>query len=185
MKLAKPTESLLNVTEATRLSYGPHKAILVDPTAGTVTFGWHSPAGHDSDSLSFTGGLLTPSEDHKYNETVIPLSDEAAVKAQARKLNISLTREIETPEYLEAVARREQAAARRRALLDGRKAIVVDWEPEHPAVRAAMATAITEWELVEETDKEISRYAVIDGLIIEQVEEDGEEPKIERVWMAA
>ena len=183
MKLTKPTESILNVTEVTRYSYGPHKAILIDPTAGTVTFGWH--AGYDSDSLSFTGGILTPSEGHKYNETIIPLADVPAIARQARNLHISLTREVETPEYLAAVARREGAAAARRALLDGRKAIVVDWEPENPAVRAALATPITEWELVEETDKEISRYAIIDGLIVEQVEEEGEEPKIERVWMAA
>ena len=185
MKLTKPTESLLKVTEVTRHTYGPHKAILIDPAAGTVTFGWHSPANHDSDSLSLTGGILTPAEGHRYNETIIPLTDVPAIERQARKLYIALTREIESPEYLAAVARREGAAAARRALLDGRKAIVVDWEPENPAVRAALATPITEWELVEETDNEISRYAIIDGgLIVEQVEEEGEEPKIERVWMA-
>ncbi len=118
MQLTKPTESLLNVTAPTGYSFGPHAAIHVNPHAGTVTFGWHSPAGYGGNGLSFTGGLLQPSEDHKYNEITLPLSGLDAITAQAKHLCISLTREIETPEYLAAVEaeRLDQEATKAAAL---------------------------------------------------------------------
>ena len=109
--IPKPTESILNVAERTRITFGPHTAILIDPVAGTVIFGWHSPAGYSDDPLSFTGGILQPSEAHRYNEITLPLSDLAGLEKQAKKLNIKLTREVETPEWKAAVAAAAEAAA--------------------------------------------------------------------------
>lgn len=163
IQIPKPTVSIIDTApedKAVKYTFGTRAAVLVDRPKNRVVIGWRSPAGHDDDPLSRTGGLLPPDMDSNYNEAAIPFGDRAAVEAKARQIGISLEMEVETEEYRAAVeaAEREkkEEAARAKKRMDefnapraGMKHLWISWAASHAHHDAECARLHEIWKKVE------------------------------------